>query len=88
MPEARPHGTLHGVIFAPFVRKVRAVLAMKGIAYQQVSVMPGASGGALFDSYGRFAGLLTNKGGSAAIAPATLAQMRTRGQGAPPPEKQ
>ena len=42
MPEERPPGTLHGVIFAPFVRKVRAVLAMKSIAYQQISVMPGA----------------------------------------------
>jgi len=42
VPEAAPRGTLHGVIFAPFVRKVRAVLALKGIAYQQVSVMPGA----------------------------------------------
>ena len=42
MPDGHPSGTLHGVIFAPFVRKVRAVLAAKGIAYQQVSVMPGA----------------------------------------------
>ena len=42
MPDERPRGTLHGVIFAPYVRKVRAVLAMKGVAYQQVSVMPGA----------------------------------------------
>ncbi len=42
MPDVHPSGTLHGVIFAPFVRKVRAVLAAKAIAYQQVSVMPGA----------------------------------------------
>lgn len=42
MAAALPQGTLHGVIFAPFVRKVRAVLALKGIDYQQVSVMPGA----------------------------------------------
>ncbi len=42
MPDGHPSGTLHGVIFAPFVRKVRAVLAAKGIRYQQVSVMPGA----------------------------------------------
>ncbi len=42
MPDGHSSGTLHGVIFAPFVRKVRAVLAAKGIAYQQVSVMPGA----------------------------------------------
>ena len=42
MPDANPRGTPHGVIFAPFVRKVRAVLAAKGIAYRQVSVMPGA----------------------------------------------
>ena len=42
MSDVRPRGTLHGVIFAPYVRKVRAVLALKAIAYQQVSVMPGA----------------------------------------------
>lgn len=42
MSEARPCGTLYGVIFAPHVRKVRAVLALKSIAHQQVSVMPGA----------------------------------------------
>lgn len=42
MSDARPRGTLHGVIFAPYVRKVRAVLALKAIPYQQVSVMPGA----------------------------------------------
>ena len=42
MPDERPRGTLHGVIFSPFVRKVRAVLAAKRIAYRQVSVMPGA----------------------------------------------
>jgi glutathione S-transferase len=40
--DAQPRGTLHGVIFAPYVRKVRAVLALKAIAYRQVSVMPGA----------------------------------------------
>lgn len=37
-----PRGTLYGVIFAPYVRKVRAVLALKGIAHRHVSVMPGA----------------------------------------------
>ncbi|MFO0691413.1 MAG: glutathione S-transferase family protein [Myxococcota bacterium] len=42
MSDQRPRGTLHGVIFAPYVRKVRAVLALKSIAHQQVSVMPGA----------------------------------------------
>jgi glutathione S-transferase len=42
MSDARPKGTLHGVIFAPFVRKVRAVLALKSIPHQLVSVMPGA----------------------------------------------
>lgn len=42
MTEPRPRGTLHGVIFAPYVRKVRAVLALKSIAHRQVSVMPGA----------------------------------------------
>lgn len=42
MAEIEPRGTLYGVIFAPFVRKVRVVLAAKGIAHHQVSVMPGA----------------------------------------------
>lgn len=42
MADRRPRGTLYGVIFVPFVRKVRAVLALKAIPYQQVSVMPGA----------------------------------------------
>lgn len=42
MSELRPRGTLYGVIFAPYVRKVRAVLALKAIPYQHVSVMPGA----------------------------------------------
>lgn len=42
MPDAAARGTLYGVIFAPFVRKVRVVLAAKGIAHHQVSVMPGA----------------------------------------------
>lgn len=40
--EAAARGTLYGVIFAPFVRKVRVVLAVKGIAHHHVSVMPGA----------------------------------------------
>lgn len=35
-------GILHGVSLSPFVRKVRAVLAIKGVAYDLVSVMPGA----------------------------------------------
>lgn len=35
-------GTLYGVILSPFVRKVRAVLAIKSIDYQLVAVMPGA----------------------------------------------
>ncbi len=42
MAELAPRGILYGVIFAPFVRKVRIVLAAKGIAHHQVSVMPGA----------------------------------------------
>ncbi len=33
---------LHGVSLSPFVRKVRAVLAIKGIDYELVAVMPGA----------------------------------------------
>jgi glutathione S-transferase len=35
-------GILHGVTLSPFVRKVRCVLALKGIAYELVNVMPGA----------------------------------------------
>jgi glutathione S-transferase len=35
-------GTLHGVSLSPFVRKVRAVLAIKSIDYDLVNVMPGA----------------------------------------------
>ena len=33
---------LHGASLSPFVRKVRAVLAIKGIEYELVHVMPGA----------------------------------------------
>ncbi len=42
MTDAAPEGILHGVVFAPYVRKVRVVLAAKGIAHRHVSVMPGA----------------------------------------------
>jgi glutathione S-transferase len=35
-------GTRYGVSLSPFVRKVRAVLAIKAIDYQLVAVMPGA----------------------------------------------
>jgi len=35
-------GTLHGVSLSPFVRKVRAALALKSIDYELVAVMPGA----------------------------------------------
>ena len=35
-------GRLHGVSLSPSVRKVRAVLAIKGIEYELVPVMPGA----------------------------------------------
>ena len=37
-------GRVHGVSLSPFVRKVRAVLAIKGIDYELVNVMPGAMG--------------------------------------------
>lgn len=37
-------GKLHGVSLSPYVRKVRAVLAIKGIDYELVNVMPGAAG--------------------------------------------
>lgn len=42
MTDAAPNGILHGVVFAPYVRKVRIVLAAKNVAYRHVSVMPGA----------------------------------------------
>lgn len=42
MVDGRPRGTLHGVVFVPFVRKVRAVLALKSIPHRLVRVMPGA----------------------------------------------
>ncbi|MFK7896852.1 MAG: glutathione S-transferase family protein [Myxococcota bacterium] len=42
MSENSVRGILHGVALSPFVRKVRCVLAMKGIDYQLVNVMPGA----------------------------------------------
>ncbi|MEZ4334634.1 MAG: glutathione S-transferase family protein [Myxococcota bacterium] len=48
MAERRSRGTLHGVIFVPYVRKVRAVLALKAIPYRLVSVMPGAMDAAFF----------------------------------------
>lgn len=35
-------GKLHGVSLSPFVRKVRAVLALKSIDYELVTVLPGA----------------------------------------------
>ncbi|MAG29520.1 MAG: glutathione S-transferase [Deltaproteobacteria bacterium] len=35
-------GTLYGVSLSPFVRKVRAALALKEIQYELVNVMPGA----------------------------------------------
>jgi S1-C subfamily serine protease len=48
-------------------------------------VAPGASGGGLFDAYGRFVGVLTSKTGgvNAALPASAVAQMRTRGQPAP-----
>ena len=42
MPGVDKRGTLHGVSLSPFVRKVRAVLAIKSIGYELVNVMPGA----------------------------------------------
>ena len=35
-------GRLYGVSLSPFVRKVRAVLALKAVEYELISVMPGA----------------------------------------------
>jgi serine protease Do len=65
------------------VTAVRAANASRLIDLS-VTVPAGASGGGLFDAYGRLVGVLTDKG-NAAIAAATLAQMRTRGQ--PPPKQ-
>ena len=42
MPQEIQGGTLYGASLSPFVRKVRAVLAVKGIDYELVNVMPGA----------------------------------------------
>jgi glutathione S-transferase len=42
MPEGIQGGILHGASLSPFVRKVRAVLAVKAIDYELVNVMPGA----------------------------------------------
>ncbi len=42
MPEGIRGGILHGASLSPFVRKVRAVLAVKSIDYELVNVMPGA----------------------------------------------
>jgi hypothetical protein len=48
-------------------------------------VSASASGGALFDTYGRLVGVLTSKsaGTNAAVPASAVAQMRTRGQPAP-----
>jgi glutathione S-transferase len=42
MTEEIRGGKLYGVSLSPFVRKVRAVLAIKSIDYELVNVMPGA----------------------------------------------
>ena len=42
MSEHGQSGILHGIILSPYVRKVRAVLALKSIDYELVNVMPGA----------------------------------------------
>jgi glutathione S-transferase len=42
MASVAKRGTLYGVSLSPFVRKVRAVLAIKSIDYELVNVMPGA----------------------------------------------
>jgi len=42
MPAGIQGGTLHGASLSPFVRKVRAALAVKAIDYELVNVMPGA----------------------------------------------
>ena len=42
MSEGIQGGVLHGASLSPFVRKVRAVLAIKQIDYELVNVMPGA----------------------------------------------
>lgn len=42
MAPERVRGILHGASLSPFVRKVRGALALKGVEYELVHVMPGA----------------------------------------------
>lgn len=63
------------------VKAVRATNTSRVIELS-VTVPASASGGGLFDAYGRLVGVLTDKGNAATTA-AMLAQMRTRGQPAP-----
>jgi hypothetical protein len=66
------------------VRNVRATPNGKSIEIS-LPVAPSASGGALFDAYGRWVGILTSKssGANTALPAGAIAQMRTRGQPEP-----
>ena len=66
------------------IRNVRSTPAGR-LLELSMPVPPSASGGALFDAYGRLVGVLTSKssGMNAAVPVIAVAQMRTRGQPAP-----
>ena len=66
------------------IRNVRTVTTGR-LLELSTPVAASASGGALFDAYGRLVGVLTSKsGGTNAAVPASfVSQMRTRGQPAP-----
>jgi hypothetical protein len=70
-------GTVKGVRTAPAGKLIEI----------SMPVTPSASGGGLFDAYGRLIGVLTSRstGMNAAIPASAIAQMRTRGQPAPKP---
>jgi S1-C subfamily serine protease len=75
------HEGTHLSVVEGAVKAVRSTNTARMIDLS-VPVPAGASGGGLFDAYGRLIGVLTDKG-SAATAAATLPQMRTRGQPRP-----
>ncbi|QJR09574.1 hypothetical protein DSM104443_00623 [Usitatibacter rugosus] len=77
------HEGTHLSVVEGTVKALRATNTARMIDLS-VPVPAGASGGGLFDAYGRLIGVLTDKG-NAATAAGSLAQMRTRGQ--PPPKQ-
>ncbi len=73
---------------------VKAVRTVSGVRLLEISmtVAPGASGGALFDSYGKLVGVISSLKragvtGNVALPASAIAQMRTRGKpSATPPQ--